>query len=190
VRDRRLHVVYAVLSLAIALVAVAVAVQLNRAPSQVLRVTSGSMRPTLAIGQVVHLDATAYASSDPRIGDIVAFHAPAGAAGGAPDCGVPQVAGEVCRQPTVVKSREIFIKRVVAAPGDMISVVNGTVVRNGVVEREPAPAACGVAGCNFPIPIHVASGEWFVMGDDRASSDDSRYWGPIPAGWIIGKVSG
>lgn len=36
--------------------------------------------------------------------------------------------------------------------------------------------------------MKVPAGEWFLMGDDREHSDDSRFWGPVPQGWIVGKV--
>jgi signal peptidase I len=177
------------LVLAIAIAAVIITSELNRAPAQMLRVASGSMQPTLAIGQVVHVDASAYASAAPRIGDIVAFHAPAGATAEIPVCGVPRATSEVCARSTPAESDQIFIKRVVAAPGDTIAVLDGSVVRNGALQREPFTAACdGRAGCNFAIAIEVPAGEWFVMGDDRGPSDDSRYWGPVPRAWIVGKV--
>jgi len=177
------------LVLAIALAAGIVVSQMNRSPSQSLRVVSGSMRTTIAIGEVVHVDASAYRSSPPRVGDVIAFHAPAGATGETPVCGVTQPAGAVCPQSTTAESDQLFVKRVVAAPGDTISVLGGQVVRNGVLAREPFTAPCGDGtGCNFPVPIQVAGGHWFVMGDNRGSSDDSRYWGPVPEAWIVGKV--
>jgi signal peptidase I len=175
--------------LAIAVAAVFVASQLNRAPAAVYRVVSGSMQPTLTIGQVVHVDTSAYASVAPRIGDIVAFHAPAGAIGGTPTCGVRYATSEVCPQSTPAESDQVFIKRVVAAPGDTIAVINGSVARNGVLEVEPFPTVCEAdAACNLPAAIKVPAGELFLMGDNRERSDDSRSWGPVPQAWIVGKV--
>ncbi len=98
-------------------------------------------------------------------------------------------ASEVCPQSTPAESDQIFIKRVVAAPGETIAVVDGSVVRNGVPQVEPFPTVCvGGAACNLPAAIKVPAGEWFLMGDDREHSNDSRYWGPVPQAWIVGKV--
>lgn len=181
------------LVVALAIVAaVAVVVILTRPPSheRMLRVVSGSMRPTIAVGQLVHVDTAAYASATPRIGDIVAFDAPAGATGATPVCGVAPVSGEVCAQSTAATSDEIFVKRVVAGPGDLIAVLGGSVMRNGVLEPSPSDAPCSAAACNFPTSVRIPPGEVFLMGDARATSDDSRYWGPVPASSIIGKVTG
>jgi signal peptidase I len=94
-----------------------------------------------------------------------------------------------CPQSTPAESDQVFIKRVVAAPGDTIVVANGSVVRNGVVQFEPFARVCDAApGCNLPSAIAIPAGEWFLMGDDREHSDDSRFWGPIPQAWIVGKV--
>jgi signal peptidase I len=43
-----------------------------------------------------------------------------------------------------------------------------------------------VPQCSFPTPIKVPPGHWFMMGDNRGESDDSRFWGPVPRSWIIG----
>ena len=180
---------YLGLVLAIALAVVAIGSELNRAPVPVYRVTSGSMEPTLLTGQVVHVDTSAYASHAPHIGDIVAFHAPAGATGATPACGVAYATTEVCPQSTPAESHQIFIKRVVAGPGDTIAVANGSVLRNGVLQVEPFATVCdGGAACNLPTAVEVPAGEWFLMGDDRQHSDDSRFWGPVPQAWIVGKV--
>lgn len=181
-----------VLAIAIAIVlALAVPTLLSRAgqPSgRILRVVSGSMRPTIAVGQLVQVDTAAYASAEPRVGDIVAFHAPAGATGETPVCGVLGPSGAVCAQATAAASNEIFVKRVVGEPGDLIAVLGGSVLRDGALERAPFSTPCHDAACNFPVSIRVPAGELFLMGDDRAMSDDSRYWGPVPTSWIIGKV--
>jgi signal peptidase I len=149
------------------------------------------MEPTLAVGQVVHLDTSAYTSAPPHIGDIIAFHPPAGAIGQTPVCGVDRVRSEACPQSTPVESSQIFVKRVVAAPGETIAVHDGSVVRNGVIQAEPFATVCaGVSGCDLPTPVTVPTGEWFLMGDNRERSEDSRYWGPVPRAWIIGRVPG
>jgi signal peptidase I len=152
------------------------------------RVTSGSMEPTLRIGQRV----TAAPTSDPRIGDIVVFHPPAGARPRDPVCGsAAQGTGstQACDLPVAQESGAVFVKRVVAGPGDVISIADGHVVRNGTRLNEPYVAPCGgEATCSFPTPIRVPAGEYYLLGDNRGVSDDSRYWGPVPSGWIIGTV--
>ena len=180
---------YLLLLLTITATAIIVVVELGHAPAERLRITSGSMRPTLSVGQTVTLDASAYASSPPRIGDIVAIRAPIGATGDTPVCGVGRPAGEVCPRSTPERSNQIFVKRVVAGPGDTVAVLGGRVVRDGVLQHERFTAPCGASQeCNFPVPAPIPAGEWFLLGDDRGASDDSRSWGPVPTAWIIGSV--
>jgi signal peptidase I len=83
-----------------------------------------------------------------------------------------------------------FIKRVVAGPGDTIRIVRGHVIRNGKRENDPYIAdTCGSdanRGCTLSTPITIPPGHWFMMGDNRGESDDSRFWGPVPRNAIIG----
>ncbi len=151
------------------------------------RIPSQSMVPTLVIGQRVLVDRLGNYFSDPHIGEIVVFHPPEGAVNQDPTCGVSVTASQICPQPTSQEASVNFIKRVVAGPGDTVAVSNGHVILNGKLQKETFTAACGGGtGCNLPTPITVPAGHWFMMGDNRGQSDDSRFWGPVPRKWIIG----
>jgi signal peptidase I len=149
------------------------------------------MEPTLDVGQRVLVNRFLYHFSDPSPGDIVVFHPPAGADGrGATQCGVSHGPREACPRATVAESSQNFIKRIVAGPGDTLAIRNGHPVVNGVEKTdEPYIRPCGVAAvCNLPKPILIPADHYFMMGDNRGESDDSRYWGPVPRDWIIGKA--
>jgi signal peptidase I len=78
---------------------------------------------------------------------------------------------------------------VVAGPGDTIYIKEGHVYLNGKREKDSYIRECGEsAECNFPTPIKIAPGHWFMMGDNRGNSEDSRFWGPIPTAWVIGEA--
>ncbi len=152
------------------------------------QIPSPSMEPTLDVGQRVLVDRVSYHFSDPEIGDIVVFHPPQGAVAGSPECGVShKPPGEPCPQPVGQEADTNFIKRIVAGPGDRLSIKNGHPVVNGVMAEEDFINPCGNTGsCNFPKAITIPPDEYFMMGDNRGSSDDSRFWGPVPRDWIIG----
>ncbi len=153
------------------------------------RIPSESMEPTLNVGQRVLVNRIGNRFSDPQVGEIMVFHPPKGS-GQPVQCGdVNQGQGhpQPCGRPTPQKADVNFIKRVVAGPGDTIAIVDGHVVRNGRRAKEMFIRECGGgADCNFPRPIRVPAGHWFMMGDNRGSSDDSRFWGPVPKKWIVG----
>jgi signal peptidase I len=148
------------------------------------------MEPTLDVGQRVLVNRFLYHFTDPKIGDIVVFHPPAGADNGT-ECGDnEQAAGEACSEPTPNRSDQNFIKRIVAGPGDRLSIHNGHPVVNGIEKTEESfirPCQPG-SSCDFPKTIVIPPGHWFMMGDNRGSSQDSRFWGPVPREWIIGKA--
>ncbi|HEV2974037.1 MAG TPA: signal peptidase I [Solirubrobacteraceae bacterium] len=152
------------------------------------RIPSGSMEPTLAIGQRVLVDRIGTHFGEPHVGEIAVFHPPDGAK--QEECGGGQrvtPGGAPCSQPVDKEASENFIKRIVAGPGDTIKVIEGHVIRNGKREKDSYIRPCpGVSECNFPVAITVPPGHWFMMGDNRGESDDSRFWGPVPTSWIIG----
>ena len=147
------------------------------------------MEPTLDVGQRVLVNRFLYHFTDPGIGDIVVFHPPKGADTGA-QCGVPRGPREACPRSTPGQSSQNFIKRIVAGPGDTLSVREGHPVVNGVEKTDESYIMpCGAPpACNLPKEITIPPDEYFMMGDNRGESDDSRFWGPVPRDWIIGKA--
>ena len=154
------------------------------------KIPSGSMEPTLAIGQRVLVDRVSYHFSDPQIGDIVVFHPPVGAVGEGAPCADPKAGGRTNTACDVAGSQESdtnFIKRIVAGPGDTLSIRDGHPVVNGVMAKEDFINPCAPGeDCSFPKTITIPPNDYFMMGDNRGSSDDSRFWGPVPRDWIIG----
>ena len=96
----------------------------------------------------------------PRFGEIIVFRFP-----GEPD--------------------RDFVKRVIGLPGDEIEIVEGQVKINGFVYNEPY--LNGPFNYNMD-PRRMSEGEYFVMGDNRSHSNDSRNWGPVPEENVVGKV--
>ena len=134
-------------------------------------ISSGSMEPTLLRGDYILTDSALYRSEAPRRGDIVVLKYPR-------------------------DERREFVERIVGMPGDQIVVRGREVYIDGVLLAEPyvnsvdvpAPAgrACGYAyGCE---PITVPANSYFVMGDSRDNSQDSRYWGFVRRDKIVGRV--
>ncbi|HEX4760714.1 MAG TPA: signal peptidase I [Thermoleophilaceae bacterium] len=149
------------------------------------RIPSGSMEPTLDIGQRVLVDRVTQHFSSFHRGDIVVFKPPKGA--DTDDCGVNHPATEPCPTPTPQKSETNFIKRIVGVPGDRLKVLAGRVYIDGKPLKEPyirPDATCEL--CNEPQAITIPPGSFFMMGDNRGQSADSREWGPVPKNWIIG----
>jgi signal peptidase I len=154
------------------------------------RIPSESMVPTLEVGQRVLVNRIGARFGDPEVGDVVVFHPPAGAEADN-TCGGDRAPGQVCARPTEEKADVNFIKRVVAGPGDRIAVRGGRVILNGERQREDFIRPCGGGeDCNFPRDITVPADHYFMMGDNRGASDDSRFWGPVPRDWIIGGAFG
>jgi signal peptidase I len=155
------------------------------------KIPSESMVPTLQIGQRVLVNRIGARFSDPGVGDVVVFHPPSGAEQD-DMCGEQPPMGQVCLKPTRRRADVNFIKRVVAGPGDRLQVINGRVILNGKRQKEPFIRPCegGAGECDFPREVTIPAGHYFMMGDNRGSSDDSRYWGPVPRKWIVGAAFG
>jgi signal peptidase I len=155
------------------------------------RIPSGSMLPTLHVNQRVLVNRIGMHFDSPRVGEIIVFHPPKNFDQGCadPTQGPDEPAAQACDVAQGTPSSQTFIKRLVGMPGDTIRIVNGHVFRNGVRERDPYVVSChGGSACNLTATIKVPAGEYYMMGDNRPDSEDSRYWGPVPRKWIIGRA--
>jgi signal peptidase I len=157
------------------------------------RIPSGSMLPTLHINQRVLVDRIGENFYTPHIGDIIVFHPPvnynscADPSQGESDAGEDTAAP--CDATQSKPSSVTFIKRVVGLPGDRLSIRDGQVIRNGIAENDPYAVPCyGGGSCTFSQTITIPRGDYYMMGDNRPDSEDSRFWGPVPRKWIIGKA--
>jgi signal peptidase I len=165
------------------------------------RIPSPSMVPTLKVGQRVLVNRLGPHFGDPSRGDIIVFKPPKGADPSIDECGIPSepADGRPCEKGTPEQSDSNFIKRVVAVPGDWIKVKENHVYlaksRTGPFKQQSEPfiakgsSPCdGEELCNLESPIQVPPDHFFMMGDNRGQSDDSRNWGPVPKKWIIGRA--
>lgn len=125
-------------------------------------IPSESMIPTLEVGDRVFVNKFVYRISEPQRGDIIVFE-------------------------SVEGGEEELIKRVVALGGDVVSVQNGTLIVNGERLEEPYVNARFPDGSSYG-PTRVPEGEVFAMGDNRANSRDSRFFGPVPNEKIEGEA--
>jgi len=166
-------------------IAIAIALGVQAFIVKPYRIPSVSMFPTLKIGQRILVNRL---DTNPGIGDVVVFHPPAGA--DAEICENPAQGPAhpaPCDTQNPTESSQTFVKRVVGLPGDHLRISNGHVWRNGVKEQGSYIQPCRIApACTFSNTITVPAGDYYMMGDNRGNSDDSRFWGPVPRRWIIG----
>jgi signal peptidase I len=144
------------------------------------RIPSESMVPTLEISDRVLVNRFLYHFREPQRGDIVVFRWP-------------------------VDDKTVFIKRLIGLPGDTIRLQDGDVYVNDEKLDEPYVATEGgqqvptepiivgdgstmVPSWSLNEPYTVPEGQYFMMGDNRLHSDDSRKWGTVPEANIIGEA--
>jgi signal peptidase I len=125
-------------------------------------IPSGSMIPTLEIGDRVLVNKFIYRFTDPRRRDIIVFE-------------------------SVDNSNEDLIKRVVGLPGDKIAVRGGKLFVNGEPQKEPYTNK-KLPDRSFFAQTTVPKNHVFVMGDNRGNSADSRVFGPLPEKNIEGEA--
>jgi signal peptidase I len=140
---------------------------------------SVAMAPTITNGEQVTINSLAYAGGSPHRWDVVAFLGPSS---------------------PMLLSNSMYLKRVIALPGETISMTSTGIVVNGALLNMPAalsslyrppermPASAGTALVSFPYTVPPK--HYFVVGDNWTNSIDSRYYGAVPATNILGRVLG
>jgi signal peptidase I len=141
--------------------------------AQAFTIPSGSMRDTLLVGDYILVDKSIYRTQSPRRGDVVVFRYPG-------------------------NERRHFIHRIVGTPGDTLQLRDAQVLINGNALDEPyvradprAGGQTGAAACPYAYgceALVVPPDSYFVMGDDRGNSQDSRYWGFVRREKITGRA--
>ena len=129
---------------------------------QVARVDGLSMAPTLEDHDRLIVSKLVYELGEPRPGDIVMLYYP-------------------------VNPEKMFVKRVIAQEGDTVRIVDGHVTVNDVPLHDDYVPPEFRSHDDWG-PTVVQQGYYFVMGDHRNNSSDSRHWGPVPKKYIVGKV--
>jgi signal peptidase I len=140
------------------LVALALALGV-RSAIRIYSIPTASMTPTLQVGD--HIVVTPYHGATPDRGDVVVFHSP-------------------------VSADELLVKRVVALPGDLVETHAGRLFVRGHAAAEPYVLESSATGtiASQVIP----AGYFFVLGDNRGNSFDSRQWGVLPRELLIGRA--
>lgn len=125
------------------------------------RVEGNSMFPTLLAGQYIIVEKVTYHKRDPEVGDVVVFR-------------------------SIENPKVFFVKRIVGLPGDLVRIEDGLVTRSARGESFELGDEFGKTPGTMEILLD--GNEYFVLGDNRVESSDSRVWGPVPESYIIGKV--
>ncbi|MFH1355377.1 MAG: signal peptidase I [Candidatus Omnitrophota bacterium] len=146
---------------------------------QAFKIPTGSMRPTLLEGDIILVNKFIYGAKVPFTGiRLPALRDP--------------VRGDVIVFIYPQDRKKDFIKRLVGLPGETVEIKNGSIFING------KPSLESIFGTNFYYnyggfgregnKVTIPDDSYFVLGDNSASSKDSRYWGFVPRGDILGKA--
>lgn len=151
------------------LISLAIILPIRYFIAQPFIVSGSSMEPTFYTGQYLIIDELSYHISQPQRGDIIVFKYPK-------------------------DNTQYFIKRIIGLPGETVKIENNKVIvinaahpQGFALDEKYLPPG----DTTFPYGNNtrtLGAGEYFVLGDNRLASSDSRFWGPVPQNDIVGKV--
>jgi signal peptidase I len=157
----------------VVVIAVLVSLLIRTYVFQTFYIPSGSMEPTLHIGDRIVVSKLSVEFGTIHIGDILVFKAPPAV--------VSQCGDDVAD----------LVKRVIGLPGDHLTSKGNTIYVNGSPLKQPwthyEPIGKAIANSKGG-PVVVPKNQYFMMGDNEADSCDSRFWGTVPRSSVIGKV--
>ncbi len=147
-----------------AVLALIIVVPIRLFVAQPFIVSGSSMYPTFQNGQYLIIDELSYHFEQPQRDDVIVFRYP--------------------KDPS-----EFFIKRVIGLPNETVKILNGNVyiVNNGQTQELSEPYVIN-QGNGPDMTMTLGPNQYFVMGDNRPQSSDSRIWGPVPRANITGHV--
>ena len=148
-----------------ALIAVIIVVPVRLFVAKPFIVSGASMEPTFDTGQYLIVDELTYDFSAPQRGDVIIFRYP--------------------KDPS-----QFYIKRIIGLPGETLHIISGQVSITTVAGKNitlPEDYIKNI-GNGSDIDVPIPAGQYFVMGDNRPDSSDSRYWGLLPRGNIVGRA--
>jgi signal peptidase I len=157
-------------NLEVVVTAVVLALIIRTFVVQAFKIPTGSMRPTLIEGDRILVNKFIYRFTQPKRGDIIVFKYPE-------------------------DKKKDFIKRLIATEGEIVNIIDGDILVNGKLVEVPQKIK-QIYYYNKPDTIYgsdgsdirVPEGSFFVLGDNSASSRDSRYWGFVPKKYLVGKA--
>lgn len=148
-----------------ALLAVIIVIPIRMFVAQPFIVSGSSMVPTFIDGDYLIVDELSYRLGEPERGDVVIFRYPN-------------------------DTKKFFIKRIIGLPNDTIDVRGSEITitnekhKNGFKLEQPYVKNSS----ENDIHLELKSDQYYVMGDNRTASSDSRYWGPVPKNLLVGKA--
>lgn len=148
-----------------AIIAVVIVAPIRLFVAKPFIVSGASMDPTFATGQYLIVDELSYHFGSPERGDVIIFKYP-------------------------LDTTQYFIKRVIGLPGETVNIHGGKVSitkADGTVLNLEEPYVKNI-GNGSEMSVTLPSDQYFVMGDNRPESSDSRYWGLLPRSDIVGRA--